>query len=494
MGMTYEEARKFINNSNQYGCVPGLTTVTELLQRLDNPQEKLNIIHVAGTNGKGSTSSFITGILNKAGYRVGRYISPAVFTYRERIQISDGDRQKNSLPMQDGEESQASVQATDRNRQQNSVQILDGDRRQASLQTPVHENEQQKISAQYITKQGVCDTIALIKPVCEAMAADGFSHPTSFEIETAMVMLYLLWMKVDFAVIEVGMGGRLDATNVIKHPVCSVITSISMDHMQYLGNTLEKIASEKAGIIKKQAPVITCQQKPEVDTVIRDTAKHLASPLFISDYAYVSDVNYKMDKTEFSLIKNGRSEQYTIRLLGEYQIENAVLAVKTAQVLKSLGFTIEEEDIRKGLSQTRWSGRFEIIAANPCFIIDGAHNEAAASLLRSSIIRYFKKKRKIFLIGVFADKEYEKILKLTADLADVIITLTPENPRALPSDQLAKEALRYCDKVYDAKNTENAVKLAYREAAKEDIIIAFGSLSYLGDLVDTLGIRKDDTI
>lgn len=482
MGMTYEEARKFIKDSNQYGCVPGLTTVAELLKRLDNPQEKLNIIHVAGTNGKGSTSSFITGILNKAGYRVGRYISPAVFSYRERIQISNGDRQQTSSQMPDGEEQQVPLQTPCR------------DGVQASLQTPGNENEHKKVTAQYITKQGVCDTIALIKPVCEAMVADGFSHPTSFEIETAMVMLYLLWMKVDFAVIEVGMGGRLDATNVIKHPVCSVITSISMDHMQYLGNTLEKIASEKAGIIKKESPVITCQQKPEVTRVIRDTAEYLAAPISISDYEYVSDVNYKMDKTEFSIKKDGSSVQYSIRLLGEYQIENAVLAVKTAQVLNSLGYAIEEEDIRKGLSQTRWSGRFEIISTEPYFIIDGAHNEDAASILRSSVIRYFKDKRKIFLIGVFADKEYEKILKLTADLADVIITLTPDNPRALPSDQLAKEALKYCGKVYDAKNTENAVKLAYREAAKEDIIIAFGSLSYLGDLVDTLGLRKDDTI
>lgn len=446
MGMIYEEARQFIDNSNQYGCVPGLTTVSELLRRLDNPQEKLKIIHVAGTNGKGSTSSFITTILNKAGYRVGRYISPAVFSYRERIQISD-----------------------------NAIQ-------------------QDKVTVQYITRQGVCDTIALIKPVCEAMVADGFSHPTSFEIETAMVMLYLLWMKVDFAVIEVGMGGRLDATNVIKNPVCSVITSISMDHMQYLGDTLEKIAAEKAGIIKKQVPVITCRQNPEVIRVIKDTADNLASPLFISDDANVVDVCYYMDKTEFTLIKDGRSEQYFIGLLGEYQVENAIMAVKTAQVLNSLGFTIKEENIRKGLAQTKWSGRFEVIAKEPYFIIDGAHNEAAATILRSSIIRYFHNKRKIFLIGVLADKEFEKILKLTADLADVIITTTPNSPRALPSDQLAKEALKYCGNVYDAKNTGNAVKLAYREAAKEDIIIAFGSLSYLGDLVDTLGIRKDDAI
>lgn len=441
--MTYEEARNYINNSNQYGCVPGLTTITELLRRLGEPQEQLKIIHVAGTNGKGSTSSFITSILSEAGYRIGRYVSPAVFSYRERIQIS------------------------------------------------VMKNTQ--IEIEYITEQGICDTIESIKPVCEAMILDGFSHPTSFEIETAMTMLYLLWRKVDFAVIEVGMGGRLDATNVIKQPVCSVITSISMDHMQFLGDTLEKIAKEKAGIIKNQVPLITCKQEPEVLRVLKMTSESMDAPFYSSDYENVCGLTYSIEKTEFSLATTDEMEHYTIKLLGEYQFQNAVLAIKTALVLTKLGYEVGQEAIINGLYHTEWSGRFEIVAKRPYFIIDGAHNEAAALSLRKSIELYFPNQRKIFIIGVLADKDYEAILKLTAPLADVIYTLTPDNTRALASDQLTKETLNYCNRVIDAGNVENAVKLTYKDASEEDIIIAFGSLSYLGDLVNALGIRKDDS-
>jgi dihydrofolate synthase/folylpolyglutamate synthase len=435
--MTYEEAREFIRNSNQYGIVPGLETITELLRRLGNPQEKLKVIHVAGTNGKGSVSALITSILCEAGYRVGRYLSPAVFTYREIIQVAEK-------------------------------------------------------RIEYITVEGICDAIAKIKPACEDMVKEGFAHPTSFEIETAMAMLYLLSEQVDFAVIEVGLGGRLDATNVIKHPVCSIITSISMDHMKILGDTLEKIAAEKAGIIKEGSPAVTCRQEPGVLKVLEETCKGKNTKLVVSDFDKAAKVRFTPEETSFSIVSEKKEDIYRIRLLGEYQVDNAVLAVKAAEVIDKLGYPISDEAVKNGLFNAKWSGRFEVIARDPYLVIDGAHNEDAALVLKKSIQLYFTNRRIIYMIGVLADKDYKKILKITAPLADVIITLTPNNNRALSSDALAKEARAFHNRVMDAGNMKEALRLAYKEAGVNDVIIAFGSLSFLGDLVSTLGIRKDD--
>lgn len=459
--MTYEEAREFINQSNQYGCVPGLETITQLLKRLGNPQEQLKIIHVAGTNGKGSTSAFISTILSAAGYQVGRYISPAVFSYRERIQIS---RRITSVGKNTG------------TLESNSEDF----------------NKDFSIGIEYITEMGVSDAIELIKPACLNMQSEGFAHPTSFEIETAMAMLYLLRKQVDFTVIEVGLGGRLDATNVIKHPVCSIITSISMDHMQFLGDTLEQIAGEKAGIIKRGSPVVTCRQEPGVMKVLEETCKDMDTPLAIAESSCVTKVLFSPEETTFTINFEDQEQVYKIKLLGEYQVENAVLAIQAARLISKLGYPVDEEAVKMGLYETKWSGRFEIIARNPYLIIDGAHNEAAAAVLQKSIRLYFTNRRIIYMIGVLADKDYRSILKITAPLADVIITLTPNNSRALSSKELAKAAEPYGKRVIDADDIGKAVQIASREVGNEDVIIAFGSLSFLGDLVSTLGIRKDD--
>ncbi len=428
--MTYDNAMEFIHQSIQYGWVPGLETVTGLLKRLGNPQEQLNIIHVAGTNGKGSTCAFLTAILNQAGYRVGRYLSPSVFSYREKIQISCPEA-----------------------------------------------------LAEYITEEGVSRTIERIKPACEGMVREGFPHPTTFEIETAMAFLYFLREKVDLVVLEVGMGGRLDATNVIDKPVCSVISSISMDHMQFLGDTLNMIATEKAGIIKPGCPVITCEQEPEVLQVFRNKAAESKSEFRIADSGSAKDIRYSLEGTRFTY---GEGLNYQISLLGKHQVKNAVLAIETAGVIGQAGYPIGEEAIRAGLAAARWSGRLELLSTRPYLLVDGAHNEDAALMLRDSLDIYFSGRRKLFLIGVLADKEYQKLLQLTAPLADRIFTLTPENPRALSSDLLAEEAGKYCDRVTDAGNATQALRLAYEEAGEEDVILAFGSLSFLGELLEAL--------
>ena len=431
--MTYKEARAFIDSSNQYGSKLGLETVSELLRRLGNPQDKLKVIHVAGTNGKGSTTAFLATILASEGYLVGRYISPAVFAYRERVQIS----------------------------YQGKGTIL----------------------TDYITEQGVSDAIAAIQPVCETMVVDGFHHPTSFEIETAMAILYLVKEQVDFAVIEVGLGGRLDATNVIRHPVCCAITSISMDHMQYLGDTLARITVEKAGIIKKGVPVVTSNTDPEILKVLVDTCGEQGSELIVSDWQEVTKAMYSPEINSFTY----QEQEYGITLLGEYQIANALLALQVSKVLRKSGYSISEEAMKCGLLQTKWSGRFEVLAKEPFFVIDGAHNEDAALQLRRAIEQYFPEQNLIFIMGVLADKEFTKILHIMAPLAKTILTITPGNNRALASMQLAIEAKKYCSGVViDAGTVLQAVKLAYEEAGKDDVIIAFGSLSYLAEVKEEL--------
>lgn len=482
--MTYKEARDFIDQSNLYGLVPGLETITELLNRLGNPQDKLKVIHVAGTNGKGSTSAFIATILTVAGYRVGRYISPAIFSYRERIQISKRVEIGKNQP-------------THNLGNKVSNNHIKNDKKEDTLNTVRdwgNGEDNCSIDIEFITEQGVCDTIATIKPACEAMVLEGFHHPTSFEIETAMTMLYLLWEQVDFTVLEVGLGGRLDATNVIKKPICSVITSISMDHMQYLGDTLEQITREKAGIIKAGAPVVSCEQKPEVLKVLELTCKEQGVPFILADLSDIVQINHSLEAVSFCYQKEDKGIDYKITLLGEHQVSNAVLAIQVAKLLEQLGIHIGETNIKSGLYHTKWSGRFEIVARKPLLIIDGAHNEGAAISLRDSIGLYFTNQKIIYMIGVLSDKDYKSILKHTASLAQVIITFTPNNSRALSSKELAKEARKYCSYVLDAENIENAIQLAYQEANEEDVIIAFGSLSFLGDLVATQRIRKEDGI
>lgn len=446
--MTYEEAMAYIKEAEKLGSKPGLNSIRNLLSRLDNPQDKIKTIHVAGTNGKGSTISFIAGILATAGYRVGIYISPVVFTYREKLQLISLDRQKD---------------------------------------------KDDRLQAEYISEEDVSQSIEIIKSACDDMVLEGLAHPTAFEIETAMAFIYMLKKQVDFLILETGMGGRLDATNVIECPICSVLTSVSLDHMQFLGDSLSKIAGEKAGIMKPGSCAITARQVSEVMEVFEYKADELGIPIIIADSSKAGNVVYKDTYTEFEYQGNtGKTEKYRIHLLGKHQVQNAVLAIETASKINSMGYNVAEEAIAKGIGLAGWSGRLEQVAKAPDFFIDGAHNEEAAQRLRESIEIYFTNRRLIFIIGVLADKDYKSMLKLLAPLADTIIALTPNNNRALSSAMLAYEASLYCGRVFDERNIEHAVERAYMEADADDVIIAFGSLSFLGELSSCLKVRKDE--
>ena len=421
--MTYEEARAFIDDIGRYGAVLGLGSVTELMKRLGNPQDDLRFVHIAGTNGKGSVLAYISTILKEAGYRVGRYISPTIFDYRERIQVNE----------------------------------------------------------EYISREGVARLAGRIQEACCRMTEEGFSHPTTFEVETAMAFLWFREMHCDVVVLECGMGGLTDATNVVRTTLVSVFSEIGLDHMGFLGNTIEEIAQVKAGIIKPGAAAVSAVQRPEARKVLENVCREKGAEFRELRKEELQDIKYGFENQSFTYkgIKNLKPG-----LLGSWQIDNAALAVEAVTALGSCGFTVTEEQIRKGLAETVWPGRFTVVDRHPLFIVDGAHNRDAADRLYETLDLYFSGKRKIFIAGVLADKEYDYVMsRLTPLAARVITVMTPDNPRALPAESLAEEVRRYNPNVEAAGDLCDAVRRARAYAGKEDLILAFGSLSYLGELI-----------
>ena len=427
--MKEQEALDYIESLSGLGIVPGLDSNQELCGRLGNPQDDLKFVHVAGTNGKGSVSAYIATVLKCGGYRVGRYISPTIFQYRERIQV--GNR--------------------------------------------------------CITKEALGRLMEQVKQVCNEMVAEGLSQPTPFEIETALGFLYFREKKCDIVVLETGMGGLLDATNIIQNTVLAVLTSVSMDHMKFLGKTLAEIATHKAGILKAGCRVVSIRQSREAMEVIEKRAAQLGCPLTVAEPSKASGVKYGLEKQRFTY---GGFSGLEISLAGKYQIENACLALEALRVLGECGFSVNERRLRQGFLETKWPGRFTVIGKKPYFIVDGAHNEDAAKRLAESVEFYFTNKRIIYIMGVLKDKEYEKIIALTHSQADQIITVTtPNNPRALSAYELAREVAKVHRNVTAVDSLEEAVEMSRLLAEKDDVIIAFGSLSFLGKLMEIVEYR-----
>lgn len=430
--MNYREALEYIDSLKQYGSVLGLDNMRRLCEKLEHPEKKSRFIHVAGTNGKGSVSAYIANILTAAGYKVGRYISPTISDYRERFQIG----------------------------------------------------------TRMITQKDLCSLAERLQIVCEKLTQEGQAHPTAFEVETAMGFLYFAEKDCDYVVLEVGMGGATDATNVTPAPIACVWTSISMDHMQYLGKSLAEIASVKAGIAKAGALFISCKQEPDVEQVLKDRVQQIRQQeegekkdigLHIADVSSATGIRYGLTTQQFNY--KGLTK-LKIHLAGTHQIANAVLAVETILQLRSAELAdISEQAIYQGLEMTTWPGRLEVLGKKPLFVVDGAHNEDAAVKLASSIETYFAGKRLIYVMGVLKDKEYEKILALTAHYAAHILTITPpDNPRALDALELAEAARQYHPCVTNLSSLEEAVEIAHLLADKDSVILCFGSLSYLGAL------------
>ncbi len=416
--MTYEEAKAYIEEVSRTGSILGLENIKNLMKELGDVQEKLHILHIAGTNGKGSVGAFIESVLLEAGYRVGRYTSPVVFEPFEVWRIN----QKN------------------------------------------------------IAMEDYLECLEEVKTACERMLAKEMVQPTVFEVETALAFLYFYKKKCDYVLLEVGMGGETDATNLITAPVCSVITSISMDHMQFLGNSLAEIARAKAGIIKEGCPVVTgSTQKAEALDEIQKMAEYKGARLLIAEENQIKNVEIALEGISYEHERLGRVQ---LKLAGMYQIENSNLAITVCKEVLQL----PEEIIVKGLEKATWPGRFEVLSKKPLIILDGAHNEDAAEKLFATLKMHFTNQKITYIIGVLADKEHEKMLMRMLPMAERIFTVTPPNKRALAGEILAEEVRSFGHDAVFCESMNRAAELALANVEEDGVILAFGSLSYLAVL------------
>lgn len=427
MCMTYEEALEYIHGAHKFGKKLGLHNIRTLLGLMGDPQKKLRFVHIAGTNGKGSTSAFIGSILTEAGYRTGIYTSPYIQRFTERIRI--GCRE------------------------------IDGTE--------------------------LADVTSFVKCKAEEMIAMGGNHPTEFEIITAIAFEYYYRKKCDIVVLEVGLGGRFDPTNVIDVPELAVITAISLDHTERLGNTLAEIAFEKAGIIKPGGDVLVYGQSPEAEQVFENACAERNAELSRADFEDIVPKSFGIDGQTFCY---KGFDNLKISLLGRHQTRNAALSVDAALLLKAKGYDIPEDAIRRGLANTKWPGRMEVLSKQPVFIVDGAHNPGAAEVLRQTLDEYFPGKRRTFIMGVAADKDYRTMIEMLLPAAEKVTAVTTLTDRALPAAQLAEYARCYCNDVRISDTIEGAIRQSMEEAKEDEIICAFGSLYYVGAVRDYFGL------
>ena len=427
MSNSYKKTIEYIYNLNKYGIKLGLKNITYLLSLFDNPHLQTKTIHVAGTNGKGSTAAIISSILQAANYKVGLYTSPHLVHFQERMMIN----------------------------------------------------------GEFIAKEEVCTLLERMKPAIYKVAnTEGYQHPTFFEVITTMAFLYFSEQNVDFSIIEVGLGGRLDATNVCK-PIVSVITHLDFDHMDRLGNTLSDIAREKGAIIKQNTAVVSAKQFPEAEEVIKNIASEKEAPL----YTYEEDFQTTLLRSElngnlfhYAGIYNQLNNIY-VPLAGEYQVENTSLAIAVAELINQKDFMISEDNIINGVKHSQWPGRFEIVREEPMIILDGAHNPNGASQFISNLKRLIPDKKIIAILGVFQDKDYPAIVKIIVPQVNQLILTMANNPRATPTEILAKEASQYIskEKIIETNTVPEAIRKALRITEEKEVICITGSLYTVGE-------------
>ena len=415
-----------IHEFNRFGMVLGLDRMEELLRRLGNPQDDLKVIHVAGTNGKGSVSKYLEEGLSACGYKMGLYTSPYIETFNERIRYDGAD-------------------------------ISDED---------LEYYGQKVVSA------------------AEAMVADGLDSPTEFEVVTAIAFLYFADRQADITILEVGLGGIGDSTNVVKSPLASVITSISYDHMAQLGSSLAEIAVNKAGIIKTGCPVIANVPQRDAAKIIARKAYAMGSRLYdISGIrAAVSDETPFSQKVSMELYEKSYSD-VEISMVGRHQAENLKTALATLEILRKSGAVkLDREALYEGLKRARQPGRFEVISEDPLVIIDGAHNEAGAQALQETMAQHFAGKKILLVAGILADKEIDSIVKFLTKITDHIIVTEPDNPRKLAAEKLAGHVADFGVAAEVVSDVEAAVHRAKELADDYDVILFAGSLYLIGDV------------
>jgi len=419
--MLYTSPQNYLAYLDTLGNQPGLEAIKELLNRFQNPHHLLKCIHIAGTNGKGSVAAYLTSIFIEANFQVGTFTSPEISDIRETICIN-----RDLIPFSDFDA-----------------------------------------------------YLKLISIQCTNMVDDGFRHPTRFEVLTALAFLYFKDKGCNIVILEAGMGGRLDSTNVLTRPLCSVITALALDHTQFLGDTLEAIAYEKSGIIKPFSPAVLYPAVASVCKVFEDVCNKNSSPLAIADFEALKPISYHLKRQVFSY---KRYSNVAISLIGEHQMKNAALAIEVIEAIKPQGIFITDEALYEGFAKAVWPGRFECVSDSPLFFIDGAHNVQGARALAHTLTTYFKDKKITFIMGLLKDKDYTTISKLTAPLATRIFLVAPSSPRALDPKLLAVEVKPYCLDTTVCTDVAEAVHLAMLSVSDEDVIVAFGSLYFIGQI------------
>ena len=415
--MTYEEALTYIHSVSWTGSRLGLERTYELLGKLGSPEKSLQFVHIAGTNGKGSTAAMLAAILEKAGYRTGLYTSPYIDRFNERISF-------NGEPIGDGE---------------------------------------------------LAELTELIRPLADGMA----DPPTEFELITALAMVYFQRKACDIVVLETGMGGALDSTNVIDTPAAAVITAMGLDHVRELGPTMADIARAKAGIIKSGGDVVSYGGNAEADAVFAQTCRERGAVLHQPDFSAIVPGPFGLEGQTFSYKDH---QDLRIPLIGSYQLRNAAVVLETVAVLQGRGWAITEDHIRAGLASTRWPARFEVLQRDPVFIVDGGHNPHGIQATAESLSRLVPGRKFHFLVGVMADKDVEHILGLIVPLAERFFCVRPNNPRAMAAEALA-ERIRAMGVPAEARpSVAEGVRAVLESAGQDGVACALGSLYMAGDV------------
>ena len=414
--MTVDEALSYIHSVSWMGTIPGLSRTQELLRRLGNPEKQVKYVHIAGTNGKGSTAAMTASILREAGYRVGLYTSPYINCFHERMQV-DG---------------------------------------------------------QMITDDELVEITELVMPHAEAMT----EHPTEFELVSCIAFAYFARKKCDVVVLEVGLGGELDSTNVIETPLVSVITNIGLDHTEILGDTLEKIAAAKAGIIKGGHTVIY-RAAPSVEKVFEDKCAAVGSVLHKADF---DSIHLKSHGFEGQVFDACGYEDLHLPLLGAHQLRNATVVLTVVEALQAQGYHITRQNVYDGMAKVSWPGRFELLRKDPLFLVDGGHNPQCIDALADNIRDYLAGRPLTVLTGVLADKDYNCMYSKVAQYAREFITVTPNSPRAMSAEDLKAYLSQFGKPITACETVTDGVRLAIEKAGKDGVVLAYGSLYMVGDI------------
>jgi len=416
--MTGREAVEYIESIEWMGSRLGLERTEYMLEKLGNPETKLRFVHIAGTNGKGSTAAMLASVLRCAGYKTGLYISPFLEKFNERMQV-------------------------------NGAMIPDGD-------------------------------LGRITEVVKNIADGMDEKPTEFEIITCVAMAWFFEKKCDIVVLETGLGGRLDATNAIPAPLVAVICNIGLDHTAILGDTTVKIAGEKAGIIKRGSRVVLYQQsEDDVTEVFRKKCAEVGDTMTVADFSKICVMKNDISGQRFKYDSWGNVE---IHLLGEHQRKNAAVVLETVGELRFSGIDISDESVREGLSSAVWPGRFELLHRAPYFIADGGHNLQCVASFADALSEYFPNRKATMIIGVLADKDYPAMMDMLAPYAERFVTVTPNSPRALSAGNLAKLLEKYGKPVDACGNVSSAVETAFEKAGESGLICSIGSLYMTGEI------------